>query len=70
MDFAAPPTELSLGVRAREEVVRPMRGHKTYSNGRVDVDLGDDLQYSVETDVCNEVWMVVIARNLVRSLCR
>jgi hypothetical protein len=64
MDFAAPPTELSLGVRAREEMVRPMHGHKTYSNGRV------DLQYSVETDVCNEVWMVVIARNLVRSLCR
>ena len=56
MDFAAPRTELSLGVRAREEMVRPMRGHKTYSNGRV------DLQYSVETDVCNEVWMVVIAR--------
>jgi hypothetical protein len=27
-------------------------------------------QYSVEADVCNEVWMVVIARNLVRSLCR
>ena len=64
MDFAAPLTELSLGVRAREEVVRPMRRHKTYSHGRV------DLQYSVETDVCNEVWMVVIARNLVRSLCR
>jgi hypothetical protein len=35
MDFAAPPTELSLGVRAGEEMVRPMRGHKTYSNGRV-----------------------------------
>jgi len=64
MDFAAPPTELSLGVRAREEVVRPMRGLKTCSHG------GVDLQYSVETDVCNEVWMVVIARNLVRSLCR
>ena len=64
MDFAAPRTELSLGVRAREEVVRPMRGHKTYSRG------GVDLQYSVETDVCNEVWMVVIARDLVKSLCR
>lgn len=64
MDFAAPPTELSLGVRAREEMVRPMRGHRTYSNSRV------DLQYSVETDVFNEVWMVMIARNLVRSLCR
>ena len=37
MDFAAPPTELSLRVRAREEMVRPMRGHKTYSNGRVDL---------------------------------
>jgi hypothetical protein len=45
-------------------VVRPMRGRKTYSHG------GVDLQYSVETDVCNEVWMVVIARNLVRSLYR
>jgi len=33
MDFAAPRTELSLGVRAREEVVRPMRRHKTYSHG-------------------------------------
>jgi hypothetical protein len=41
-----------------------MRGLKTCSHG------GVDLQYSVETDVCNEVWMVVIARNLVRSLCR
>jgi excisionase family DNA binding protein len=39
MDFAAPRTELSLGVRAREEMVRPMRGHKTYSHG------GIDLQY-------------------------
>jgi hypothetical protein len=29
MDFAAPRTELSLGVRAKEEVVRPMRGLKT-----------------------------------------
>ena len=64
LDFAAPRTELSLGVRAREEVVRPMRGHKTYSQG------DGDLQYSVETDVYNEVWMVVIARNLVKSLCR
>ena len=64
MDFAAPPTELSLGVRAREEMVRPMRGHKTCSHG------GVGLQYSVETDGCNEVWIVVIARNLVRSLCR
>jgi hypothetical protein len=62
MDFAAPRTELSPGVRAREEVVRPMRGHMTYSHG------GVDLQHSVETDVRNEVWMVVIARNLVRSL--
>jgi hypothetical protein len=41
-----------------------MRGLKTCSHGGIDV------QYSVETDVCNEVWMVVIARNLVRSLCR
>jgi hypothetical protein len=64
MDFAAPRTELSLGVRAREEVVRPIRGHKTYSHGLL------WLQYSVETDVCNEVWMVVIARNHVTSLCR
>ena len=64
MDFAAPRTDLSLRARARQEVVRPMRGHKTYSHG------GVDLQYSVETDVCNEVWMVVIARNLVRSFYR
>jgi hypothetical protein len=62
MDFAAPWTELSLV--SGPEVVRPMRGLKTCSHG------GVDLQYSVETDVCNEVWMVVIARNLVRSLCR
>jgi hypothetical protein len=41
-----------------------MRGLKTCSHG------GIGLQYSVETDVCNEVWMVVIAQNLVRSLCR
>jgi len=41
-----------------------MRGLKTCSHG------GVDLQYSVETEVCKEVWMVVIARNLVRSLCR
>ena len=33
-----------------------MRGLKTCSHG------GIDLQDSVETDVCNEVWMVVIAR--------
>ena len=46
MDFTAPRTELSLGVRAREEVVRPMRGLKTYSHG------GVDLQYSVETGKC------------------
>jgi hypothetical protein len=41
-----------------------MGGLKTCSPG------GVDLQYSVETHVRNEVWMVVIARNLVRSLCR
>jgi hypothetical protein len=34
-------------------MVRPMRGLKTCSHG------GVDLQYSVETDVCKEVWMVV-----------
>jgi hypothetical protein len=32
-----------------------MRGLKTCSHDGIDV------QYSVETDVCNEVWMVVIA---------
>jgi hypothetical protein len=41
-----------------------MRGFKTCSHG------GIDLQYPVQTDVCNEVWMIVIARNLLRSLCR
>ena len=52
-------------------VVMEILGHSqisvtmnTYSHG------GVDLQYSVETDVFNEVWMVMIARNLVRSLCR
>ena len=64
MDFAAPRSELSARVRVREEVVRLMRGLKTCSHGGIDV------QYSVETDVCNEVWMVVIARKLVGSLCR
>jgi len=59
MDFAAPRTELSLGLRAREEMVCPLRGHKTYSHG------GVDLRYSIDTDVFDEVWMVVIARNLV-----
>jgi hypothetical protein len=33
-----------------------MRGLKTCSHG------GVDRQYSVETDVCNVVWMVVIVR--------
>ena len=64
VEFTAPRTDLSLGVRASEEVVRPTRKHKTYSHG------GVDLKYSVETDVCDGVWMVVIARNVVRSLCR
>ena len=64
MDFAAPRTELSLASGVREEVVRLMGGLKTCSHG------GIDLQYSGDTDACNEVWMVVIARNLVRSLCR
>jgi hypothetical protein len=63
MDIAAPRTELSLA-SGPEEVVRQMRGLKTCSHG------GVDLQYSVETDVCNEVWMVMIARNLVRPLYR
>jgi len=61
MDFAALRTELSPGVRAREEVVRPMRGHKTYSHGV--------LTFNTQSRrTCNEVWMVLIARNLVRSL--
>jgi hypothetical protein len=64
MDLRCTADRTVARVRAREEVVRPMRGLKTCSHG------GVDIEYSVETDVCNEVWMVVIARNLVRSLCR
>jgi hypothetical protein len=41
MDFAAPRTELSLRVSAREKVVRPMRGHKTYSHRGEVVDRAD-----------------------------
>jgi len=56
MDFAAPRTELSLGVRAREEVVRPMCGRKTYSHD------GVDLQHSVEPEGVQRSLDVVIAR--------
>ena len=64
MDFAAPRTELSLASGLEKRLSAPMRGLKTCSHG------GVDRQYLVETVVCNEVWMVVIVRNLVRSLCR
>ena len=64
MDFAAPGTELSLASVPEKIWSARCAGLKTCSHG------GVDLHYSAETDVCNEVWMVVMARNLVRSLCR
>jgi hypothetical protein len=64
MDFAAPRTELSLASGPEERLSARCAGSRPAAMAVLTFNTRS------RRDVCNEVWMVVIARNLVRSLCR
>jgi hypothetical protein len=64
VDIAAPADQAAARVRTKRPVaVRPMRGLRTRGPG------GYQAPW-IETDVREEVWTVVIAWAVVRSLCR